>query len=57
MGAEDERVVREFLAATEGTSQDVDAMVALLDEDFVWQINVPLCGIVKGREAARALIE
>jgi limonene-1,2-epoxide hydrolase len=57
VGAEEERLVRDFLAATEGASQDVDAMVALLDKDFVWQINVPLCGIVEGREAARALIE
>jgi limonene-1,2-epoxide hydrolase len=56
MGAEQERVVREFLKCMEGL-MDVEAMTALMTDDFVWQINVPLAKIVSGRDAARAEAE
>jgi limonene-1,2-epoxide hydrolase len=57
MGAQQERVVLAFLRAFEGVTMDVEAMCALMSEDFVWQINVPLAPVVVGREAARAEIE
>ena len=47
----------EFLRATEGPTQDVRAMCALMSEDFVWQINVPSAPVIVGRDAARAEIE
>jgi limonene-1,2-epoxide hydrolase len=57
LGTEEERVVREFLQATEGDQQDVDAMVSRMAEDIVWQVNVPLSAVVEGRDAARTEIE
>lgn len=36
---------------------NVDAMTDLLHEDFVWQLNVPLSPVVRGRDAARAALE
>ncbi len=57
MGAQEEQVVLEFLRATEGVIQDVEAMCALLTEDFEWQINVPAAPVLVGRETARAEIE
>jgi len=57
MGAQEERVVLEFLRATEGLTLDVEAMCALMSEDFVWQVNVPLAPVLVGRDAARAEIE
>jgi limonene-1,2-epoxide hydrolase len=57
MGAEEERLVREFLHFGEGRSQNVDELTSRMAEDVVWQVNVPLSAVVVGREAARAEIE
>jgi limonene-1,2-epoxide hydrolase len=54
---DNERLVLDFVHAAYGTAMDVDAMTALLHEDFVWQLNVPLSPIVRGRDAARAALE
>lgn len=52
-----EKVVVDFIHAAYGTSMDIDAMAALMAEDFVWQLHVPLSPIVRGRDAARAELE
>lgn len=52
-----EKVVVDFIHAAHGTSMDIDAMTALMAEDFVWQLHVPLSPIVRGRDAARAELE
>jgi limonene-1,2-epoxide hydrolase len=57
MGTENERIVLEFVHAAYGENMDVDAMTALMAEDFVWQLNVPLSPVITGREAARAELE
>jgi limonene-1,2-epoxide hydrolase len=54
MGSEIERIVLDFVHAAYGENMDVDAMVALMADDFVWQLNVPLSPVITGREAARA---
>jgi limonene-1,2-epoxide hydrolase len=36
---------------------DIDAMTALMADDFVWQLHVPLSPVVVGRDAARAELE
>ena len=57
MGAGIERIVLDFVHAAYGEHMDVDAMTALMADDFVWQLNVPLSPIVYGRDAARAELE
>ena len=57
MGKESERIVLEFVRAAYGEHMDVDAMIALVADDFVWQLNVPLSPVITGREAARAELE
>ena len=52
-----EKIVVDFIHAAYGQSMDVDAMTALMAEDFVWQLHVPLSPIVRGRDAARAELE
>ncbi len=52
-----EKVVVDFIHAAYGKSMDIDAMAALMAEDFVWQLHVPLSPIVRGRDAARAELE
>ena len=47
----------DFLRASEGRTQDADAMSSLMADDIVWQINVPLATPIVGRDAARAEIE
>ncbi len=54
---DNERLVLDFVHAAYGVAMDVEAMTALLHEDFVWQLNVPLSPIVRGRDAARAALE
>jgi limonene-1,2-epoxide hydrolase len=54
---DNEKLVLEFVHAAYGATMNVDAMTALLHEDFVWQLNVPLSPIVRGRDAARAALE
>ena len=54
---DNEQLVLDFVHAAYGTTMDVNAMTALLHEDFVWQLNVPLSPIVRGREAARTALE
>ena len=57
MGTGIERTVLEFVHAAYGEHMDVDAMTALMADDFVWQLNVPLSPIIYGRDAARAELE
>lgn len=52
-----EKIVVDFIHAAYGESMDIDAMTALMAEDFVWQLHVPLSPIVRGRDAARAELE
>jgi limonene-1,2-epoxide hydrolase len=52
-----ERIVLDFVHAAYGEHMDVDAMTALMADDFVWQLNVPLSPIIHGREAARAELQ
>jgi limonene-1,2-epoxide hydrolase len=57
VGAEIEQVVLAFVAAAHGERMDVDAMMALVADDFVYQLNVPRSAVIRGREAARAEFE
>jgi limonene-1,2-epoxide hydrolase len=57
MKTENEQLVLDFIHAAYGQSMDVDAMAALMAEDFMWQLHVPLSPVVVGREAARAELE
>jgi limonene-1,2-epoxide hydrolase len=57
MGTDSERIVLEFVRAAYGERMDVDAMTALMSDDFVWQLNVPLSPVIRGRDAARAELE
>ena len=57
MGADIERIVLDFVHGAYGESMDIDAMTALMAEDFVWQLNVPLSPVINGRDAARAELE
>ena len=50
-------IVLDFVHAAYGENMDVDAMAALMADDFVWQLNVPLSPIIYGRDAARAELE
>ena len=52
-----EQIVLDFLHAAYGEAMDVDAMTALMADDFVWQLHVPLSPVVVGRDAARAELE
>ena len=54
---DNEKIVINFIHAAYGESMNVDAMTALMAEDFVWQLHVPLSPIVRGRDAARAELE
>ena len=56
MTSDNERLVLDFIHAAYGQKMDVDAMTALMSEDFVWQLNVPRSAIVRGRDAARAAL-
>src|ERR1700730_7018483 len=57
MGTGIERIVLDFVHAAYGENMDVDAMTALMADDFVGQFNVPLSPIIYGRDAARAELE
>jgi limonene-1,2-epoxide hydrolase len=52
-----EQIVLGFLRAAYGQHMDVEAMTALMADDFVWQLHVPLSPVVVGRDAARAELE
>ena len=54
MGTGIERIVLDFVHAAYGEHMDVEAMTALMADDFMWQLNVPLSPIIRGRDAARA---
>lgn len=54
---DNEKLVLDFVHAAYGQSMDIDAMTALMAEDFVWQLHVPLSPVVRGRDAARAELE
>ena len=52
-----EKIVVDFIHAAYGDRMDVEAMTALISDDFVWQLHVPLSPVVVGRDAARAELE
>lgn len=52
-----EKIVIDFIHGAYGERMNVDAMVALMADDFVWQLHVPLSPVVVGRDAARAELE
>ncbi|MCV7381268.1 terpene synthase [Mycobacterium alsense] len=54
---ETEQLVLDFLHAAYGEHMDVEAMTALMTDDFAWQLHVPLSPVVVGRDAARAELE
>ena len=55
--SEIEKIVVDFIHAAYGERMDIDAMTALISDDFVWQLHVPLSPVVVGRDAARAELE
>jgi limonene-1,2-epoxide hydrolase len=57
MGAEQEKVVNEFLSLLEGPRRKAEAMSELLTEDVVFQINVPASAPVVGRELVLQQVE
>jgi len=52
-----EQTVLDFIHAAYGQHMDIDAMTALMADDLVWQLHVPLSPVVAGRDAARAELE
>jgi limonene-1,2-epoxide hydrolase len=52
-----EQIVVDFIHAAYGQRMDIDAMTALMADDFVWQLHVPLSPVVVGRDVARAELE
>jgi limonene-1,2-epoxide hydrolase len=54
---EREQLVLDFVHAAYGQQMDIDAMTALMADDFAWQLHVPLSPVIVGREAARAELE
>jgi limonene-1,2-epoxide hydrolase len=52
MGAAEEKIALEFLSHGHGMRMDIDAMAAMLTDDFVWHVNASQKPFV-GREAAR----
>jgi limonene-1,2-epoxide hydrolase len=54
---ESEQLVLDFIHAFYGQSINIDAATALMADDFVWQLHVPLSPVVMGRDAARAELE
>jgi limonene-1,2-epoxide hydrolase len=57
MKNDNEQIVLDFIHAAYGERMDIDAMTALMADDFVWQLHVPLSPVVVGRDAARAELE
>jgi limonene-1,2-epoxide hydrolase len=57
MKNENEQLVLDFIHAAYGQSMNIDAMAALMADDFVWQLHVPLSPVIVGRDAARAELE
>ena len=53
MGVAEEKLVMEFLDHGHGREMDVDAIVAMMTDDVVFQVNVPTRKPRVGREAAR----
>jgi limonene-1,2-epoxide hydrolase len=54
---ESEQLVLDFIHTFYGQRIDIDAATALMADDFVWQLHVPLSPVVVGRDAARAELE
>jgi limonene-1,2-epoxide hydrolase len=52
-----EQLVLDFIDAFYGQRIDIDAATALMADDFIWQLHVPLSPVVVGRDAARAELE
>jgi limonene-1,2-epoxide hydrolase len=55
--SETEQIVLDFIHAAYGEHMNIDAMTALMADDFAWQLHVPLSPVVVGRDAARAELE
>jgi hypothetical protein len=53
MGTAIERIVLDFVHAAYGEHMDVDAMTALMADDFMWQLNVPLSPVITGDHRTR----
>ena len=53
MGVAEEKLVVEFLSHGHGREMDVDAIVAMMTDDVVFQTNVPTRSPRVGREAVR----
>jgi limonene-1,2-epoxide hydrolase len=54
---ESEQLVLDFIHAFYGQRIDIDVATALMSDDFIWQLHVPLSPVVVGRDAARAELE
>lgn len=54
---DNEKIVVDFIHAAYGENMDIDGMTALMADDFVWQLHVPLSPVVRGRDAARGTRE
>jgi limonene-1,2-epoxide hydrolase len=57
MGEQQEQVALAFLREADGIQQNVDGLVAMMSDNFVWQINVPSSNPRIGRDASRAELE
>ncbi len=57
MGIAIETTVLDFVQGAYGKDMDVDAMAALVSEDFEWRLNVPLSPIIRCRDAALAELQ
>ena len=54
---DNEQLVLDFIHAFYGQTIDIDAATALIAEDFIWQLHVPLSPQIVGRDAAHAELE
>ncbi|GLE51533.1 limonene-1,2-epoxide hydrolase family protein [Mycobacterium montefiorense] len=52
-----EQLVLDFIHTFYGQSIDIGAATALMTDDFIWQLHVPLSLVIVGRDAARAELE
>jgi limonene-1,2-epoxide hydrolase len=54
---DNEKLVVDFIHGAYGERMNVDAMVALMADEFIWQLHVPLSPVIVGRDAARPELE
>src|SRR5262245_14586940 len=53
MGTANEQLVLDFIHAAYGERMDIDRMLAMVSDDFVYQLNVPSTPAIRGRDAVR----